>query len=234
MMKIFSNGLQLYRHVMIRSVIHPRQALLILGLLGLLIMLVMPPAIYRWVAGVAQPYCQDEVEKLPSVDAALVLGCSPRIEGRPNLFFTHRMKAAAQLYHAGKVKALIVSGDNGTVDYDEPTAMKEALIKLGIPERVIHCDYAGFRTLDSVVRALSVFSQRRFIIVSQRFHNERAVFIGRKRGMEAYGFNAEDVQGSAGWKTHLREYLARLQACLDVCVLNTQPKFGGPPVPLMF
>jgi SanA protein len=234
MMNVFSNEMQLYRPSMKWSVIHQRKALGIALAIGLLVALAVPPAIYQWVADVAQPYCYDQVQKLPSVDVALVLGCSPRVAGRTNLFFTHRMKAAAELYHAGKVKALIVSGDNGAVHYDEPTAMKEALSKLGVPERLIYCDYAGFRTLDSVARARSVFLQSRFIIVSQRFHNERAVFIGRMRGLEAYGFNAADVQGTVGRKTYLREYLARLQAFLDVRVLNTQPKFGGPPVPMKF
>jgi SanA protein len=177
-------------------------------------------------------WCYDAQEKVPVLPVALVLGCSPLIQGRPNLFFQYRMAAAAELYHAGKVRALIVSGDNGSKDYDEPTAMKAALEKLGVPAAAVHCDYAGFRTLDSVARAWSVFGQKRFLVISQRFHNERAVFIARRHGLEAHGYNAQDVAGGAGMKTHLREYLARVQSVLDVTLLGTKPKFGGPPVKL--
>lgn len=204
----------------------------------LMLILVMTPIIagllvwicHEWVKNSAHDLCYDDVSQVPSMEVALVLGCSPKIAGRSNLFYTHRIEAAAALYHAGKVKAFIVSGDNRTHQYDEPTAMKESLIAAGVPEQDIYCDYAGFRTLDSVVRAGAIFDQKKFIVVSQRFHNERAVFIARHHGLEAVGFNAHDVSGSVGMKTHLREYLARLNAALDVTVLQTKPKFYGPKV----
>lgn len=182
----------------------------------------------HWVESVAAAHCHTQAENLTSLPVGLVLGCSPKIGSLPNLFFDYRMDAAAQLYQSGKVRALIVSGDNGTKEYDEPTYMKEALIQRGVPEKAIYCDYAGFRTLDSVVRAHSIFGQSRFVIVSQRFHNERAVFLARQRGLEAEAFNAKDVPAGSGLKTHLREYLARVQAVLDVTLLGTQPKFDGP------
>jgi SanA protein len=125
---------------------------------------------------------------------------------------------------------LIVSGDNGSKQYDEPTAMKEDLVRRGVPPDAIYCDYAGFRTLDSIVRAERVFGQRRFMVVSQRFHNERAVFLARRHGLDAEAFDAGDVTGGSGWMTHLREYLARVQAVLDVTLLRTKPRFEGPPV----
>ncbi|TDU70785.1 SanA protein [Prosthecobacter fusiformis] len=183
-----------------------------------------------WVEKTAHDRCYDDVAKVPPMDVALVLGCSPRIGGLTNLFYLYRMEAAAALFRAGKVKAFIVSGDNSTHQYDEPTAMKESLIAAGVPAEAIHCDYAGFRTLDSVVRADAIFDQKRFIVVSQRFHNERAVFLARRRGLEAVGFNAEDVSRSIGLSTHLREYLARVNAVLDVTLLQTEPKFYGPKV----
>lgn len=184
----------------------------------------------HWVKTVAAAYCHASTDQVTATPAALVLGCSPMIGSMKNLFFEYRMDAAAQLYQSGKARALIVSGDNGTKEYDEPTAMKEALMKRGVPEQAIYCDYAGFRTLDSVVRAQSIFGQQRFIIVSQRFHNERAVFLARRHGLEAEALDARDLTRSSGWKTHLREYLARVQAVLDVTLLQTQPKFDGPPV----
>jgi SanA protein len=134
------------------------------------------------------------------------------------------------LHRAGKVKAFIVSGDNGSKEYDEPTAMKEALVARGVPEAAIYCDFAGFRTLDSVVRAKSIFGQSRYIIVSQHFHNERAIFLARQRGLDAVGLDAADVSRSFAPTTYLREYLARVQAVLDVTLLQTRPKFDGPPV----
>jgi SanA protein len=182
---------------------------------------------HYWVEAVAGPYCHDDVSTVPKMKVALVLGCAPTIQGRPNLFFTKRMEAAVRLHQSGKVEALIVSGDNGSKEYDEATAMKDALVKAGIPEKAIYLDYAGFRTLDSVVRAKEVFGQEAFVVVSQRFHNERAVFLARQRGTQAVGYDAADLRGSRGMMTHLREYLARVQAVLDVTLLGTQPKFLG-------
>lgn len=175
-------------------------------------------------------YCHREIKTVPVISVALVLGCSTRVAGRPNLFYTHRIAAAVALHQAGKVKAFIVSGDNSTHQYDEPTAMKADLVALGVPAEIIYCDYAGFRTLDSVVRAHSIFGQKRFLIVSQHFHNERAIFLARQHGLEAEGFDAQDVSRRFAFTTYCREFLARVQAVLDVTLLQTQPKFAGPRV----
>ncbi len=183
-----------------------------------------------WVKRSASGLCHNKVESVPAQDVALVLGCSPKVAGRPNLFFEHRITAAVALHRAGKVRAFIVSGDNGTKEYDEPTAMKAALIAKGIPEAAIYCDYAGFRTLDSVVRAQSIFGQSRFMIVSQHFHNERAIFLAQQHGLNAVGFDAEAVSRKVSPTTYLREYLARVQAVLDVTLLQTRPKFEGPAI----
>jgi len=173
----------------------------------------------------------DDAQIIPYNKTALVLGCSPRLRnGRPNLFFQYRIDAAIQLYEAGKVAALIVSGDNSTHQYDEPTAMKEALIERGIPEEAIYCDYAGFRTLDSVVRVREIFGQHKVTIVSQPFHNQRAIFLASKRGIEAVGFNAKALSSRAGTRTEIREWFARTKALLDIYLLNRQPKFFGPPI----
>jgi SanA protein len=186
---------------------------------------------HQWVKRAAAGRMHRSLETLPETPVALVLGCSPRsAHGGPNFFFTTRITAAAALYKAGKVRALIVSGDNGSRHYDEPTAMKEALIAAGVPEDRIHCDYAGFRTLDSVVRANAVFGQHRFIIVSQQFHNERALFLARRHGLDAIAFNAQDVSREIAPLTYIREYFARVQAVLDTILLQRQPKFLGPQV----
>ena len=181
-----------------------------------------------WVAKRAEGRCLNEVKGMPEAPVAVVLGTAAHVAGGwNNYFFKYRMEAAAALFKAGKVKALIVSGDNGTHSYDEPTDMKLALMKLGVPEGKIVCDYAGFRTLDSVVRAREVFGQQRLIFVSQRFHNARAIYLARAFGIEAFGLDAKDVPVTLSVKTFLREKLACVKAVLDVNVLGTQPKFLG-------
>jgi SanA protein len=181
-----------------------------------------------WIARSAEGRCFDAAEAAPAAAVAVVLGTSARLaDGRANLFFLPRMEAAAALYKAGKVKALIVSGDNGTQGYDEPTDMKRVLMQMGVPAERIMCDYAGFRTLDSVVRAKEVFGQQRVIFVSQRFHNARAIYLAHAFGMEAYGMDAKDVPVALSVKTFLREKLACVKAVLDVNVLGTKPKFLG-------
>ena len=179
----------------------------------------------------ARGRCFSNVSDVPQSPVALVLGCSEFMpDGRKNLYFERRIAAVAELFHAGKVRALIASGDNHRAGYDEPSAMKAALVRAGVPEANVVCDFAGFRTLDSVLRAKDVFGQSRFIVVSQRFHCERAVFIALQHGIEAFGFDADAVGGAGGLKTRLRESAARFVATLDVMLLNTRPKLGGPAV----
>lgn len=170
---------------------------------------------------------------LPAQNAALVLGTSPFTrDGRTNPYFTHRMNAAAVLYHAQKVQVLVVSGDNRHDAYNEPEAMKLALMALGVPETRIYLDYAGLRTLDSVVRMDKIFGQKSFIIVSQPFHNARAVFIAKHFDLDTYGYNAKDVNLSAfTLRTFVREKLARVKVLLDVW-LGKQPRHLGAPVPI--
>lgn len=183
---------------------------------------------YALVAWQAAGRLYDDLGEVPQRDVALVLGTSRYVAGGGhNLFFKYRMEAAAQLCREGKCRHLIVSGDNRHKSYDEPSEMKDVLMGLGVPEEAITCDYAGLRTLDSVVRVKEIFSQDRVIVVSQPFHNARAVFIARHQGIDAVGFNARDVPGYYRIKTRLREILARCKACLDVYVLGTEPEFLG-------
>jgi SanA protein len=178
----------------------------------------------------AAPFVRASVNELPEVDVGLVLGCSKQLgDGRPNAFFRARMSAAAELYRAGKVRYLLLSGDNSRTDYDEPSDMRRALVAAGVPGSRIVLDYAGFRTLDSVLRAKDVFGVRRLIVVSQRFHNERAVYLARAHGMEAFGFDARDIGGVEGLRVRLREVVSRMFAVLDVKVLHSEPRFPGPP-----
>lgn len=150
--------------------------------------------------------------------------------GRPNLYYGYRVEAAVALYKAGKIDYILVSGDNSTEDYNEPETFQTDLIAAGIPADRIYLDYAGFRTLDSVVRCHKIFGQQSFTIISQPFHNHRALFLAMANDLDAVAFNARDVSLRAGFKVMLREYLARFKAFLDIYILRTQPKFLGKPV----
>ncbi len=161
-----------------------------------------------------------------------MLGTSSHVNGRENLFFRYRIDAAADLWNAGKIKTLIVSGDNQFHEYNEPEKMRRALVKRGIPADRIVSDYAGFRTLDSVVRAKEIFGTDSILFISQRFHTERAIYLAKANGIEAFGFDAKDVVTQGGLKTKIREVGARVKMWLDVNFLNTRPRHLGKPVDL--
>ncbi|MBC8443305.1 YdcF family protein [PVC group bacterium] len=172
-------------------------------------------------------------EQCPPAPVAVVLGLAKKVKGRLNRFYMPRLEAAVELFSLGKVRGLIVSGDNSRRDYNEPGQMKADLVELGVPARYVTCDYAGFRTLDSVVRAAQVFGQTRFVVVSQRFHCQRAIFLARQKGYDVWGYAAADVSGYHGLKVRARECLARCKAAMDLWLLRTKPKFLGEPVPVV-
>ncbi|MCG2431752.1 SanA/YdcF family protein [Aequorivita xiaoshiensis] len=147
-------------------------------------------------------------------------------DGGINLYFKYRIDAAVELFKNDKIDFILVSGDNSSKSYNEPKTFKRELIKRGIPEDVIFLDYAGFRTLDSVIRAHVIFSQDSFTVISQQFHNERAIYLAEKNGLTVIGYNAKDVGGRNGFKVKLREYFARTKAFLDI-IFNVEPKFYG-------
>ncbi|XXQ69142.1 SanA/YdcF family protein [Neisseriaceae bacterium B1] len=206
---------------------------MILSIIGLLIALTLFVAWANWqVSHFAAPYLSDNTTKLPETKVALLLGTVPKLsDGQPNLYFQFRIQAAADLYQRGRVRHIIASGDNSRRDYNEPDAMKEALIAHGVPASAITADYAGLRTLDSIVRARDIFGQQSYIIVSQQFHNERAVYLARQHGIAAFGYNAHDVEISSGFKTRTRELGARVKMFWDLWT-GTEPKFGGEKIEL--
>jgi SanA protein len=160
----------------------------------------------------AEAWSFSEVAKVPAVDVALVLGTAPiGPEGGPNRYFVYRLDAAAALWKADKVKYFIVSGSG-----EEPTAMRAGLIERGVPAEAIHRDPAGYRTWDSVLRARDVYGQKRMVIVSQPFHLDRALFLARRAGIEAWGLEARDVDTPYSVFTELRRYPSALRAYYDV------------------
>ncbi|MDR3459072.1 MAG: ElyC/SanA/YdcF family protein [Verrucomicrobiae bacterium] len=175
------------------------------------------------------------IESVPANDVGLVLGTSRLMKnGRPNLHFNQRIAAAAALYHAGKVRHLLVSGDNHVASYDEPDDMRAALVAAGVPAAAVTCDYAGFRTLDSVVRAKDVFGLSPCTIISEEYHCPRALWIAREHGLDAIAFAAPDV-GLKSWslRADVREQLARSWCAVDLYVLHRGPKFPGPKEPII-
>lgn len=201
-----------------------------LALAGLLLLSVL---LSEWmVADHASNRLFAEVATVPKVEVALVLGTAAESRGGgPNQYFKHRMSAAAALYKAGKVDHLLLSGDNGTWGYNEPMDMRNALRALGVDSADMTLDFAGFDTYDSIVRAKKIFGLDRFLVVSQRFHNERALFIAHDQDIEALAFNASEAGIQRTKWSWLRERGARLKMWVDV-LLQVEPHFLGAPVEL--
>jgi SanA protein len=167
---------------------------------------------------------------IPQNKVGLLLGTSKYLKsGKPNQYFTYRILATIELYKARKIDYIVISGDNSQSDYNEPQDMKNELVAQGIPENKIYLDYAGFRTYDSVIRMDKIFGQKKFTIISQEFHNRRAVYIGNQIGLQAIGYNARDVDAYNGFKTKLREKLARVKVFVDF-LIHKEPKFLGQPI----
>ena len=168
-----------------------------------------------------------ETDSIPENKAGLLLGTSKFLRnGKSNQYFENRISATVQLFRAGKIKNIVISGDNSKKEYNEPEDMKNELIKHGIPEKRIYLDFAGFRTYDSVFRMKEIFGQDKFTIISQEFHNQRAVYIANSLKLNAIGFNARDVNAYNGFKTKIREKFARVKVFIDL-ILDKKPKFLG-------
>lgn len=169
----------------------------------------------------------DEVGDVPGDRVGVVFGTSPWIGDRENRYFRYRIDAAVELWQAGKLRCILVSGDNERHSYNEPDYMRDALIEAGVPAAMIKRDFAGFSTLDTVYRAKQVFGADKVTFVTQGFQNERAIYLAHAKGLDAIGYNARDVEGSGGLKTKIREIGARLKMWLDVRLLGTEPRFYG-------
>ena len=181
-----------------------------------------------WVILSTQNHVYSEASTLPEHAVALVLGTSHRLTGGdPNPFFVKRMQTAAELFKLKKIRHFILSGDNRTKYYNEPAEMRKALMELGVPENAITLDYAGLRTLDSIVRSKEIFGQDSIVVITQPFHSYRALFICRYYEIEAVAMVADEPELESSLKVRLREYLARPKAILDLYVLKTAPRHLG-------
>lgn len=176
----------------------------------------------RTVVNSAKHKAFDEIDSIKPAEVGLLLGTTPqtRTGGRMNMFFKYRIEAAEELYNAGKIKYILISGDENSLDgVNKPECMKDSLVAHGIPDNVIFLDGKGFRTLDSVVRANKVFGVRIFTIISQRFHNERALYLAEHLGLDVedlQAYNAKEPTSAMSMMTYVREYLARVKMFFDI------------------
>jgi SanA protein len=190
-------------------------------LVGSLVVLAAVLVCNVWIITATKSQIFYEVNSVPFNNDGLVLATGKLIEkGRVNQHFLRRVDAAAALYHAGKVKRLILSGDKR---HDEPMELKRALLQRGVPESAMVLDNYGLRTLDSVVRARDIFKCGKLTIISERFHDFRALFLSRYYGVEAVAYAPEDLSFRWMVRSTVRESLARVKAVLDLYVLKTKP-----------
>lgn len=169
----------------------------------------------------------DDIQNVPYNKVGVLLGTSKYTSRNyRNQYFDNRIKAAVSLFYAGKIDFILISGDNQYAYYNEPQMMLDDLLAQGIPREKIFLDYAGFRTLDSVIRAKKIFGLKSFTVISQRFHNERAIYIAQNNDMKVVGYNAQDVNKKYGFKTNVREKFARVKVVLDI-LTGKEPKFLG-------
>jgi SanA protein len=170
----------------------------------------------RRMAHEADAWSFARVAEAPAVETALVLGTAPiGPEGGPNRYFVYRLDTAAALWRAGKARVLLVSGNKEGESYDEPAAMREGLIARGVPVEAIRIDNEGYRTRASVLRARDVYGQSKILIVSQRFHVGRALYIAHHAGIEAWGVDARDVDTPYSVFTELRRFPSALVGMIE-------------------
>ncbi|MGC9493547.1 SanA/YdcF family protein [Vibrio genomosp. F10] len=205
-----------------------RYALVATALIALLLI-----SIDRWISWRTSDSIISNSQSIEHYDVAVVLGTSKYLGKTLNEYYVHRIDAAIELFQQGKIDDFLLSGDNAHRSYNEPWTMKRDLLKAEIPERNIHLDYAGFRTLDSVVRARMIFDSDDFLIITQRFHCERALFIAEHHNINAQCLAVSGPKNHWGVKVRLREVFARAKAFLDLYIINTQPKFLGPKEPIV-
>lgn len=202
-------------------------AILILGLMVFLAVL----GLSYTINSKTTPYIFDDPEKTPQVYTVLVLGASVKSNGNLSTMLRDRVESAITLYEKGKVKRFLLSGDNGTSQYNEPKAMKKYLLERGIPETDIFMDYAGFDTYDSVYRANYIFEVDKAIVVSQAFHLPRAIYIARAMGLEYYGFVGDKRHYQQESRNRIREILANVKAWGEL-LIHQEPHFKGEKIPI--
>ncbi|MDQ1214205.1 outer membrane permeability protein SanA [Pantoea anthophila] len=203
-----------------------------IGLLFIILVMVATAlGLDRWISWKTAPFIYENVSSLPHRQVGVVLGTAKYYRtGVINQYYLYRMQGALNAYNSGKVNYLLLSGDNAQQSYNEPMTMRRDLIKAGVDPADIVLDYAGFRTLDSIVRTRKVFDTNDFIIITQRFHCERALFIALQLGIQAQCYAVPSPKNMLS--VRFREVGARLGALADLFLLKREPRFLGPLVPI--
>lgn len=173
----------------------------------------------------------EEAAALADVDCILVLGCSVRADGSPSAMLAERLQTGVALYEAGAAPKLLMSGDNGTVQYNEVAAMSRYALDKGVPAHDIFLDYAGFSTYESAYRASAIFQAKKIIIVTQKYHLYRALYIAKAMGLEAYGVSCDTRTYAGQFNREVREILARNKDFL-LSIFKPKPTYLGDPVPV--
>ncbi|MDR0806220.1 MAG: outer membrane permeability protein SanA [Enterobacteriaceae bacterium] len=185
----------------------------------------------RWISWRTAPYIYENIAELPASHVGVVLGTSKYVRsGGINQFYRFRIQGALNLYNSNKISYLLLSGDNAQLNYNEPIMMRKDLIQAGVPATDIVLDYAGFRTLDSIIRTKKVFDTNEFTIITQRFHCERALFIALHSGIKANCYAVSSPKDM--FMVRVREVFARLTTLTDLYMLNREPRFLGPMIPI--
>ena len=185
-----------------------------------------------WVFHVATPYLYATIDDVPARMVAIVPGARVWRGGRPSDSLEDRLATALDLYRAGKVRKILVSGDHATPEYDEVNAMQRWLREHRVPDRDVFLDHAGLRTLDTMDRAAAVFLVRDAIVCTQRFHLPRAVFLARDAGIDAVGVACDRREYRKAAFDAVREFGARFVAVLDRYVVHRSPRHLGDPIPI--
>ncbi len=197
----------------------------------ILLMMATALGLDRWISWKTAPFIYEDVTTLPHRQVGVVLGTAKYYRaGVINQYYLYRMQGALNAYNSGRVNYLLLSGDNAQQNYNEPMTMRRDLIKAGVDPADIVLDYAGFRTLDSIVRTRKVFDTNDFIIITQRFHCERALYIALHLGIQAQCYAVPSPKNMLSVRA--REVGARLGAMADLYLMKREPRFLGPLVPI--
>ncbi len=174
---------------------------------------------------------EEQASMLRDVDCIIVLGCLVRSDGSPSHMLEDRLKQGVSLYSLGAAPKLLMSGDHGTVEYDEVDAMKRYAVDAGIPSADVFMDHAGFSTYETIYRAKEVFGAKKVLIVTQQYHLYRALYIARSLGVDAYGVGADYRQYSGQFSRDVREVLARVKD-FGMCLLQPESTYVGDAIPI--
>lgn len=206
----------------------PRNLILLLFVLAL----AAPLTISAYVKASTDQYLvSDEAAKELGADCILVLGAGLKPDGTPNHMLRDRLDKGIEMYREGAAPKILLSGDNGQVEYDEVNAMKDYVLKAGIPSEDIFMDHAGFSTYESMYRAKDIFLVKKAIVVTQKYHQYRALYMARGLGIESWGITAESRTYSGQLYRDAREILARDKDFLKM-IVKPEPTYLGNTIPI--